>query len=86
MQNVQNLDFPPEEQQAVELLRDKQGTYELLSQNTKTVMDHPGNDTCTFLNGAAFINSVISSCGVYVNMLCEIGTVLNKKCNFYDPS
>ncbi len=43
--NVEDLDILSEEQQSVELFRDKQGTHEQLSQNMKTVVDHPGNDT-----------------------------------------
>ncbi len=39
--NVQELEDFTEEQQA----QDKQGTNEQLSQNIKTVVDHPGNDT-----------------------------------------
>ncbi len=56
--------------------QDQQGTHEQLSQNRKTVVDHPGNDTqyydlrvCKLLNGVIFTNSVIIlSCGVYVNI------------------
>jgi hypothetical protein len=49
--NVQELEDFSEEQQAVELLRTKKRTDEQLSQNIKTVADHPGNDTVLRFKG-----------------------------------
>ncbi len=44
--NVQELGDSSEEQQAVEqLLRTNKGLMNKISQNIKTVVDHPGNDT-----------------------------------------
>ncbi len=51
--------------------QDKQGTHEQLSQNMKTVVDHPGNDRRfkgMSIFGTILINSVILSRGVCVNI------------------
>ncbi len=48
--NVQDLEDFSEQQQAVELLRTKKGTHRQLSQNIKTVVDHPDNDSQDYVH------------------------------------
>ncbi len=50
--NVQELeDFSEEQQTEATTAQDKQGTHEQLSQNIKTVVDHPGNNTVLRFKG-----------------------------------